>query len=121
MKGKGEEKEEEEAECGREEMGETQESTEERCKGCKAGWPRLLGFARRFAYRFSCATVSYDGKRRAISLNFVEELATTLASWLRLNTLVSHRYSLPKFLPLSLSLSTYIRVFGSPCTRFSVR
>lgn len=72
MKGKGEEKEEEEAECGREEMGETQESTEERCKGCKAGWPRLLGFARRFAYRFSCATVSYDGKRRAISLNFVE-------------------------------------------------
>ena len=37
------------------------------CKGC-AG-PRLLGFARRFAYRFSGA-VSYGGNRRTISLNF---------------------------------------------------
>lgn len=56
--------------------------------------PRLLGFARRFAYRFS--NVSYGGNRRTISLNFAGgTLATTLASWLRLNTLVSRRYTSP--------------------------
>lgn len=49
------------------ERGDDGERVKRLCKGC-AG-PRLLGFARRFAYRFSGA-VSYGGNRRTISLNF---------------------------------------------------
>lgn len=73
--------------------------------------PRLLGFARRFAYRFS--NVSYGGNRRTISLNFAGgTLATTLASWLRLNTLVSRRYTSPSVLYIYMCVCVYLAWFG---------
>lgn len=74
--------------------------------------PRLLGFARRFAYRFS--NVSYGGNRRTISLNFAGgTLATTLASWLRLNTLVSRRYTSPSVLYIYMCVCVYLAWFGN--------
>lgn len=63
-----------------------------------------------------CRTTASGARFPLISSNgVVGEDTTTLASWLRLSTLVSHGCNLPKFLPLSLSFSLFLRII-----RFSV-
>lgn len=69
-------------------------------KGCRAGKARLLGFARRFAYRFSQAgTVSYGagGERANAGTRFALispwEVSTTLARWMQLKRAAVSRHA----------------------------
>lgn len=68
-------------------------------KGCGAGKARLLGFARRFAYRFSQAgTVSYGaGGERTPAHGFALispwEVSTTLARWMQLKRAAVSRHA----------------------------